>query len=53
GISQTMLQDIWQNTKDPEITKQLERNMVSKEEKTYEILSSFLSWRHNKKTKLN
>ncbi|CAG8763025.1 6341_t:CDS:1, partial [Racocetra fulgida] len=38
-ISQNMLRDVRQNTKNSEITKQLDCNKISKEEKTYEILS--------------
>ncbi|CAG8447277.1 28741_t:CDS:2 [Dentiscutata erythropus] len=43
-ISQNMLQNIRQDTNSSKVTKQLESNGISKEEKAYEILGSFLTW---------
>ncbi|CAG8604019.1 27396_t:CDS:2, partial [Dentiscutata erythropus] len=51
-ISQDILRDIWKNINNSKVNEQLdlESSEISKEEKAHEILSSFLTWRRNKKT---
>ncbi|CAG8675789.1 1651_t:CDS:2, partial [Racocetra fulgida] len=51
-ISQDILRNIRKNINNSKVNEQLEleSSEISKEEKAHEILSSFLTWRHNKKT---
>ncbi|CAG8813011.1 1290_t:CDS:1, partial [Racocetra fulgida] len=44
-IFQDMLRDIRQSIRNFEVNNQLENDNTPREEKTYEILNSFLTWR--------
>ena len=45
-ISQDMLRNARQNARNLRVNERLENSEVSKEEKVYEILNEFLTWRH-------